>query len=56
MIDVASDSPRTLAAAYPALRGGLLALFAAALFGVSTPLLQRAGDGVGPFTTTTCTT
>ena len=31
----------------PALRGGLLALLAALLFGVSTPLVQRFGDGVG---------
>jgi len=36
---------------FPALRGGLLALAAALLFGVSTPFLQRAGIGVGPFTT-----
>jgi drug/metabolite transporter (DMT)-like permease len=35
----------------PALRGGLLALLAALLFGISTPLLQRAGVGLGPFTT-----
>ena len=35
----------------PALRGGLLALLAAMLFGFSTPLLQRAGDGLGAFTT-----
>ncbi len=35
----------------PALRGGLLALVAAALFGFSTPLLQRAGEGLGAFTT-----
>ena len=35
----------------PALRGGLLALLAAALFGFSTPLLQRAGEGLGAFTT-----
>lgn len=35
----------------PALRGGLLAVLAATLFGISTPLLQRAGEGVGPFTT-----
>jgi drug/metabolite transporter (DMT)-like permease len=38
-------------ASWPALRGGLLALLAALLFGISTPLLQRAGAGVGPFTT-----
>ena len=36
---------------WPAARGGLLALTAAVLFGVSTPLLQRFGAGVGAFTT-----
>jgi drug/metabolite transporter (DMT)-like permease len=36
---------------WPALRGGLLAMLAATLFGSSTPLLQRAGEGVGPFAT-----
>jgi drug/metabolite transporter (DMT)-like permease len=35
----------------PALRGGMLALLAAALFGISTPLVQRFGTGVGPFAT-----
>lgn len=35
----------------PALRGGLLALLAAALFGISTPLVQKLGQGLGPFTT-----
>ncbi|KAB2900215.1 MAG: DMT family transporter [Burkholderiaceae bacterium] len=35
----------------PALQGGLLALLAAALFGVSTPLVQKLGLGLGPFTT-----
>jgi drug/metabolite transporter (DMT)-like permease len=35
----------------PALQGGLLALLAAALFGLSTPLVQRFGAGLGPFTT-----
>ncbi|CAN7766501.1 EamA family transporter [Variovorax sp. LjRoot290] len=35
----------------PALRGGLLALVAAALFGISTPLVQRFGAGLGAFTT-----
>jgi drug/metabolite transporter (DMT)-like permease len=35
----------------PALKGGLLALLAAALFGVSTPLVQLLGKGVGAFTT-----
>lgn len=36
---------------WPALRGGFFAVLAATLFGVSTPLVQRAGTGVGPFTT-----
>ena len=35
----------------PAPNGGLLALLAAALFGVSTPLVQQLGQGLGPFTT-----
>ena len=35
----------------PALRGGLLALAAAALFGFSTPLVQYFGQGLGAFTT-----
>lgn len=35
----------------PALRGGALALLAAALFGLSTPLVQRFGLGLGPFST-----
>jgi len=35
----------------PALRGGLFALLAAVLFGVSTPLVQRFGTGLGAFTT-----
>ncbi|HMO45772.1 MAG TPA: DMT family transporter [Rubrivivax sp.] len=35
----------------PALRGAWLALLAAALFGASTPLLQRAGAGVGALPT-----
>lgn len=38
-------------ARWPALQGGMLALLAAALFGVSTPLVQRAGAGVSPFYT-----
>lgn len=37
--------------ALPALRGGLLAFLAATLFGVSTPLVQKLGQGLGPFTT-----
>ena len=36
---------------WPALRGAVLALLAAALFGISTPLVQRAGAGLGAFTT-----
>ena len=35
----------------PALRGGLVALLAAVLFGASTPLVQRFGAGVGSFST-----
>jgi drug/metabolite transporter (DMT)-like permease len=35
----------------PALRGGLIALLAAVLFGVSTPLVQRFGVGLGSFST-----
>ncbi len=35
----------------PAIRGGLLALLAATLFGVSTPMVQRYGAGLGAFTT-----
>ncbi|MEO6744576.1 MAG: DMT family transporter [Caldimonas sp.] len=35
----------------PALRGGLIALTAAVLFGVSTPLVQRFGAGIGSFST-----
>lgn len=35
----------------PALRGGLLALLAAVLFGISTPAVQRLGAGLGAFTT-----
>lgn len=35
----------------PALRGSLLALLAAVLFGASTPLVQRFGADVGSFTT-----
>jgi len=36
---------------HPALRGGLLALLAAVLFGGSTPLVQRFGTGAGAFGT-----
>lgn len=35
----------------PALQGGAFALAAAALFGISTPLVQYAGKGLGAFTT-----
>lgn len=37
--------------ARPALKGGLLALLAAALFGISTPLVQQFGAGLGAFST-----
>ncbi|MFI4982009.1 MAG: EamA family transporter, partial [Nevskiales bacterium] len=36
---------------WPAVPGALLALSAAALFGVSTPLVQHLGAGVGSFST-----
>jgi len=42
---------RTLSAGRPALRGGLLSLLAAVLFGISTPLVQRFGAGIGAFST-----
>lgn len=35
----------------PVWRGGLLALLAATLFGLSTPLVQQQGAGLGPFGT-----
>jgi drug/metabolite transporter (DMT)-like permease len=35
----------------PALKGGGFALLAAVLFGLSTPLVQHAGQGLGAFTT-----
>jgi drug/metabolite transporter (DMT)-like permease len=38
-------------ARHPALRGGLLALLAAVLFGLSTPLVQQFGSGLGAFST-----
>ncbi len=38
-------------ARWPALRGAVLALAGAALFGLSTPLVQRFGTGLGSFTT-----
>jgi drug/metabolite transporter (DMT)-like permease len=40
-----------LSSRWPAVRGSLLALTAAVLFGISTPLLQKLGAGVGAFTT-----
>ncbi|MEQ1852378.1 MAG: EamA/RhaT family transporter, partial [Chthoniobacteraceae bacterium] len=40
-----------MSATLPALRGGLLALLAAALFGISTPLVQQFGVGLGAFST-----
>lgn len=36
---------------HPALKGGLLALLASALFGLSTPMVQSLGKSVGSFTT-----
>ena len=40
-----------IATGSPVLRGGALALLAAALFGLSTPLVQRFGLGLGAFST-----
>ena len=42
---------RRLERQLPALRGALLALLAAALFGLSTPLVQQFGSGLGAFST-----
>jgi drug/metabolite transporter (DMT)-like permease len=39
------------ASRWPAVRGGLLALAAAVLFGISTPIVQWLGAGMGPLTT-----
>ena len=44
-------NPTKVSHGLPALRGGLLALLAAALFGVSTPLVQQFGVGLGAFST-----
>ena len=44
-------NPFNLHTTRPALRGGTLAVLAALLFGVSTPLVQRLGAGLGAFTT-----
>ncbi len=41
----------TSGSSLPALRGGLLALLAALLFGASTPLVQQFGAGLGAFST-----
>src|SRR5438270_111261 len=43
--------PRHAAARSPFAVGGALALASAVAFGVSTPLVQRFGRGVGPFAT-----
>jgi drug/metabolite transporter (DMT)-like permease len=48
MADVHTDAPGR---GWPALKGGFLALGAATLFGVSTPLVQGAGAQIGPFST-----
>lgn len=45
------NAPASPPSTLPALRGGLLALLAAALFGVSTPLVQHVGAGMGAFST-----
>jgi len=45
------SKPMSPSSRWPALRGGLIALLAAVLFGISTPLVQRWGAGLGSFTT-----
>ena len=47
----AARRPQLTVPALPALRGAAIALAAALLFGASTPLVQRLGHGLGPFTT-----
>jgi drug/metabolite transporter (DMT)-like permease len=44
-------SAASIVARWPALQGGLLAAVSAVLFGLTTPLLKVAGEGVGPFAT-----
>ena len=52
LLPISTESkPLTTRLTAPALRGGLLALLAAALFGLSTPLVQRLGVGLGAFST-----
>ena len=46
----ASPVPRYLRSMKPITKGVLLALAAAASFGITTPLIQRFGEGLGPFT------
>lgn len=48
MTEAATSSART---ARPALRGTVLALVSALAFGITTPLVQRFGRGVGSFAT-----
>src|SRR5688572_13209748 len=50
--DVVTDLGRSLQCGIrPILAGTLLAVVAALSFGAKMPLLERAGRGVGPFTT-----
>lgn len=51
MRDESRSAERMKRPDWPAMRGAGLALLAATLFGVSTPLVQRAGDGLGVFST-----
>ena len=46
-----TSSPQRSPGSWPARRGALIALLAAVLFGVSTPLVQRFGAGIGSFST-----
>ena len=44
----------SLSAGRPALRGGLLSLLAAVLFGISTPLVQRSAPASAPSSPQRC--
>ena len=45
------ESPMSARSFNPVVQGGLLALLAAILFGLSTPFVQHWGRGLGPFAT-----
>ena len=51
VLRVSAQTSRSLRPDRPALRGTVLALVSAVMFGVTTPLVQRFGHGVGSFAT-----